>query len=228
MQEQDQEMSELIDYEGIEEAVYVSDNDYIQEDYTEAIEASFLSTDRPVKQERTYKEERGYSIFEEHVSPSSIQTNSKKKNNNVKIITEKCKRWCCQEGELPPVYEDAFSVFGKFVADELKGLTNEFGKQKIKMEINKIIFEAATGTYDSPETDEPKTIPPIYLLQQISHQDKFDDYMTSFGKHIGNELRNIANTNARQVAKLKICTMLCEASIEDRITIQAENKIQFL
>ena len=104
---------------------------------------------------------------------------------------------------------------------------DSFKKLKVKFEINKILFEAATGIYDSPETENPKTIIPQYSLL-VSNPEKFDDNDATFGKHVGTELRSIRNTNGQQMAKLKICNTLCQATVEDRIAVQTGSKIEFV
>ena len=129
----------------------------------------------------------------------------------IRTYIERCSRWCCQGPDLPPVFEDAHSSFGRYVSEELRSIKDFYERQMCKMKVNTVLFEACVGKYDGVPNEEAKTEDIVFAVPQLSNQ--IDDQLASFGRYIANELKGIKNLNARQIAKLKISTILYEGTV---------------
>ena len=150
-------------------------------------------------------------FFEPVTIKPNIQTIKVPKVQQVPQESEKCKKWCCQEG-LPLVYEDSFSIFGRFVTDELRFIKNDYERNKAKMKISTILFKACTGKFDDPHDNRVREVEADYPVPQIPHQS--NEELASFGRYVADELRNnIRNVTANQVTKSKIASLLCESSV---------------
>ena len=128
-------------------------------------------------------------------------------------VPTKCERWCCQNLDQPPVYEDCFTVFGKFVADELRNTNNQRSRHKAKLAINQVMYKACVGEFDMESTEENGTFQIQYSIPALASS-TIDDQFTSFGRYVASELKLLHNHAARQIAKAKICQIICEASLD--------------
>ena len=169
----------------------------------------------------SYKKDshRNNRVEEKHTSNSSCK---------VQYVVEKCQRWCCQHPDLPPIYEDSYAIFGKFVAKELSLVEDLLLRHKLKMKINSILFQANIGKFDGIEETVKRLQEKDSLVPQINHCGK-DENISSFGLYVAEELRSVKNSVARQKAKSKISTIICQTDEQsDQNTNNPENVLDFI
>ena len=207
---------------GIAEEEFFVETDDDQSTYFESPRQSKQRSIKHIKIEESLSQETSDNhdqSLDDLSERSKIKVNEKlqmhqpQKINQSPIVVQKCTRWCCQRPELPPVYDDSCTIFGKFVAEELRLMSTEFERQKCKMRINTILFKACIGKFDGPDDKVEEDIKVQHFYPQLSYTNE-NDHIASYGRYIATELKTVKNATARQIAKSKICLLICEHFVD--------------
>ena len=158
------------------------------------------------------------AILDTYETSEIKQKLSKRKKKEVINESNDCSRWCCLKRDEPTYNEDAYTVFGRFVADELKALKNKTVQDETKMKINEILFSVTSGIYDDiPDSENTEVGIPEYSCRQFSYEE-VNDHISSFGRYVSNEIRFLTTVNSKQIAKMKICEALFNSSVKNLAT----------